>query len=135
MLLRENHRLHARNFEAFAAAHVFAGHQVVFAEHIGAGFCKTGAVALIGSSGKLTLLGAYYPCDFVLGGLVAVGTVEGCWFLFGAFVKKIVFFHEKVVGPFAQLRASSNPSLIVQTIQLLHVRLATSYGNMRVWRA
>jgi hypothetical protein len=85
--------LHAGDFEAFAAAHIFTGHQVILAQHIGAGFGKAGTVALVGAPGKLALLGAHYPRDFVLSGLVAVGTVQRGCLLFGAFVKKISFFN------------------------------------------
>jgi len=53
-LFGEHHRLHAGDLEAFAAAHILAGHQVVFAEHVGAGFGKARAVTLIGASGELT---------------------------------------------------------------------------------
>jgi hypothetical protein len=91
----EDDGLDAGDLEAFAAAHVFAGHLVVFAQHVGAGFGEAGAVALVGASGKLALLGAHHPGDFILAGLMAVRTVEGRWLLLGALVEKIAFFHEK----------------------------------------
>src|SRR5271168_3169868 len=75
-LLREYHRLHSGNLKAFPAAHVLAGHEIVFAQHVGAGFGEAGAVALVGASGKLALLGADHPGYFILGRLVAVWAVQ-----------------------------------------------------------
>jgi len=92
-LFDESHRLHARDFKAFAAAHVFAHHHIVAADHIGAGLGEFGAVALIGPSGKLFLLGADEPRQLILIRLPAVGTIEGMG-LFGVFlVVKIALIH------------------------------------------
>ncbi|MGB8968851.1 MAG: hypothetical protein WCC16_08620, partial [Candidatus Sulfotelmatobacter sp.] len=73
----------------------------------------------VGASGKLALLGAHDPGNFVLGGLMAMGTVQGCHLLLSALVKKIALFHET---------------------RLLHVRGSTGYGKMKIgfaaeWRA
>src|SRR5580698_4308662 len=110
MLFGEDDRLHAGDLKPLAAAHILAAHQVVFAEHVGAGFAEAGAVALVSAPGKLALLGAYDPRDLVLSGLMAMGAVQGCHLLLGALAEKIAFFHE---------------------IRLLHVRCGTSYGNMK----
>jgi hypothetical protein len=93
MLFRKHYRLHARNFEAFAAAHVLAGHHVVAAEHIGAGFGEAGAIALVGSAEQLLFLGTYQPIDFVLGGLLAMGTIQRRNFFVRPFVKKFSLVH------------------------------------------
>ena len=45
-----NHGRLARNLEPLAAAHILAGHHVVFAHHVGSGFGKTRAVAFIGTA-------------------------------------------------------------------------------------
>jgi hypothetical protein len=97
-LVGKNHGLHAGNFEPLPASHILAGHQVILAQHVGAGFGEAGAVTLIGAAGKLALLGPDHPGDFILGGLVAVGTVQGRGLLLRALVEKIAFFHEIVVG-------------------------------------
>jgi hypothetical protein len=94
MLFREHDRLHSRNIKPLAAAHVFAGHHVVFAQHVGASFGKAGAVAFVGASRQLPLLGAHQPAYFIFGRLLAMRTVQICRFLLGTFVKKIAFFHE-----------------------------------------
>jgi hypothetical protein len=74
--LSKHYGLHAGNLEAFAATHILAGHEIVFAQHVGASFGETSTVALVGAAaGKLPLFGAYHPGDVILGGLVAVGTV------------------------------------------------------------
>src|SRR5580704_7377990 len=96
-LFCEDHRLHAGNLEAFAAAHVLAHHHVVSAQHVRTGFSEAGAITLVGPSWQLPLLGANQPSDFVLRRLVAVGAVEGCRFLIGFLVEKIALFHV-VVG-------------------------------------
>lgn len=75
ILIRKDYGLDARDFKAFAAAHIFAGHQIVLTQHVGAGFSEPGAVAFVGATGKLALLRAHHPSDFILGGLVAVRTV------------------------------------------------------------
>src|SRR5262249_7650422 len=92
-LVGEDDRLDAGNLEALAAAQVLAGHHVVFAQHVGAGFGEAGAVAFVGAAGKLVLLGAYQPGHFIFGRLMTVGTVQRGWFLFLTFVKEIALFH------------------------------------------
>jgi hypothetical protein len=93
MLLRENNRLHSGDLEAFAAAHVLAGHEVVLAQHVGAGFGKAGAIAFIAASGQLSFLGANNPGDFVLSRLMAVRAVQCGHLLFWPFVEEISLFH------------------------------------------
>src|SRR5580704_3851896 len=121
MLLGENHRLEAGDFEAFAAADVFAGHHVVFAEHVGAGFGEAGAVALVGAAGELLLFGANNPGDFILGGLTAVGTVQVRQFLFRAFIEKFALFHKIAVGRW---------SFFVGLDLIIAVLWDSSYGMM-----
>jgi hypothetical protein len=57
-LIRKNHRLQPGNLESLSAAHVLAAHYIVFAQHVGAGFGKAGAIAFIGAAGELALLGS-----------------------------------------------------------------------------
>jgi len=52
LLIQEGHRLDARYFEPFAAAHVLASHQVVAANHVGPGLSELGAIALVGAGGS-----------------------------------------------------------------------------------
>ena len=92
--LISNHSRLPRDIKPFAAAHILAGHHVVFAHHIRPELRKTRAVAIVGASGKLTLLGADYPRDFIIRGLMAMWTVERGRFLFKLFVKKIALFHK-----------------------------------------
>jgi hypothetical protein len=94
-LVHENDRLHGRNLEAFAAAHVLAHHDVVLAQHVRARLCKSGAVALIGSAGDLALLSPHQPGNFVFRGLLAARTVQVRRFLFLPFVEKLAFFHSR----------------------------------------
>jgi hypothetical protein len=81
------------NVESLATAHVLAGHHVVFSNHVGPGLREPGTVAVVGASCKLLFLGANNPCDFVVGGLTTVRTVEGSRFLLLFLVKKIALFH------------------------------------------
>src|SRR5258708_32047271 len=92
-LFGENYRLHARDVETLPAAQILASHHVVFAQHVGAGFGEAGAIALVGATAELTLLSADYPVNFVLAGLLAVGTVERRRFFLLALVEKFAFFH------------------------------------------
>ena len=93
LLFRKYDRLHAGNFEALSAAHVLASHHVVAAEHVGTGLGEAGAVAFVGSAGKLLFLGTYQPVDFVFGGLLAMGTVQRRNLLVRPFVKKFALVH------------------------------------------
>ena len=92
VLLHDNGRL-ARDVEALATAHVLARHHIVFAHHVGAELRKARAVAVVGASCKLALLGAHYPCDFILCRLMAMWTIQRSGFLFLPFIKKIALFH------------------------------------------
>jgi hypothetical protein len=92
-LLGEDCRL-TRNIEALAAAHILAGHYVVFAHHIGTELREAGAIALIGTASELPLLGTNDPSHFVFRRLMAVGTIQRSRLLFLLFVKKIAFFHD-----------------------------------------
>ncbi len=92
-LFREHHGLHPRNLEPLAATHVLAGQHVVFAEHVRSRFGEAGAVAVIGASGELLLLGADHPGNFVFARLLAVRTIQRGHFLVRALIKKIAFFH------------------------------------------
>jgi hypothetical protein len=91
-LFRDHGRL-AGDLKPLSAAHVLAGHHVVFADHVRTRFSETSAVAVVGASGKLALLRTHHPCDFILGRLMAVRAIEGGCFLFLALVEKLAFFH------------------------------------------
>jgi len=82
-----------RNLEPFSAAHVLAGHHVVFPHHVGTEFREAGPVALIGSSPKLALFGAYHPGHLVLRRLVTMRAIQRSRFLFLPLIKKIALFH------------------------------------------
>jgi hypothetical protein len=91
-LLRDHCRLPGE-FEALAAAHVFAGEHVIFAHHIGSEFCEAGAIALVGAPGELSLLAAHHPGHFVFGRLVTMRAIQRSWLFFLALIKKVAFFH------------------------------------------
>ena len=74
-LLGKHDRLHAGDLEAFPATNILAGHQIILAQHVGAGFGEASAVPFVGTTGELTLLGSYHPGDFILGRLMAVRTI------------------------------------------------------------
>lgn len=112
-LLREYHRLYAGDFEALAAPQVLAGHHVVAAEHVGAGFGEAGAVALIGAAGDLFLLGTHQPVDFVFSRLLAVRAIQRGRLFFRAFIEEFAFVHNQsfVVRPWpspAQTKVPAN---------------------------
>ena len=111
-LLGENYRLDAGDLEALAAAHVLTSHQVVFAEHVGAGLGEAGAVTLVGASGKLTLLGANHPSNLVLSRLVAVRTIQGSGFSLLTLVEKVAFFHGLACGSRTREAAGTHNSAI-----------------------
>jgi len=92
-LFCEHNRLHSGNLEALAAAQVLAGHHVVFTEHIRTRFGELGTVAVVATPGKLPLLGAYQPGNFVLPSLLAMGTIQVRHLLFLPLVKKIALVH------------------------------------------
>jgi|SRR5271155_3037605 len=111
----------AGDVEALAAAHVFAGHYVVFADHVVAGLGESGAVAFVGAAGELALLGADQPGHFVLRGLVAVGTIQVRRLFFLAFVEKFAFFHRigfwlagfPARGTLSDLHSTLSPTRII----------------------
>jgi len=115
-LVGKHDRLHSGNLETLAASHILASHHVVSSDHVGARFSEAGAVAFVGAPGKLILLGAHQPVDFVLGGLLAMGTVECRCFLFRTFVEKLALFHSQMSGVSAQWLTSS-----IQPMGLLHI--------------
>ena len=92
-LVEECNGLHSGDFKTLATAHVLAHYEVVTADHVGAGLGKLGAIAFVGASGKLPLLGAYQPGQLIFVGLLAVRAVQVVG-LFGLFlVKEVAFFH------------------------------------------
>jgi hypothetical protein len=93
VLLGKHDRLHSGNLEAFPATHVLASHHIVAAQHIRFRLGEAGAVSFVSASGKLILLGAHQPADFVFGGLLAMRTVQRRHLLFRAFIKKFALFH------------------------------------------
>jgi hypothetical protein len=94
MLVGKDHGLYAGYFEAFAAAHILAGHQVILAEHVRAGLGETSAIPFIGASCQLPFLGANNPGDFVLPRLMAVGAVQSGHLFFRPLIEKFSFFHD-----------------------------------------
>jgi hypothetical protein len=101
-LLGKHDRLHSGNLKALPATHILASHHIVAAQHIGFGLGEAGAVSFVSAAGKLILLGAHQPADFVFGGLLAMRTVQRRQLLFRAFIKKFALFH-RVVGRRSQL--------------------------------
>src|SRR5580704_12456870 len=97
-LLGKHDRLHSGNLKALPATHILASHHIVAAQHIGFGLGEAGAVSFVSAAGKLILLGAHQPADFVFGGLLAMRTVQRRQLLFRAFVKKFALFHRVVDG-------------------------------------
>src|SRR5882762_4175932 len=93
LLIQEGHGLNARDIEALAATHVLAHHDVVLAEHVGAGLGEAGAVALVGAGRKTSFLGADQPADLILAGLVTVRAAEIGGLPVGSLVKKFALVH------------------------------------------
>ena len=91
--LEEGDGLDSGDFEAFAAADIFAGDHVVAADHVGLRLGEAGAVALVGVAGQAGFLAADEPSELVLGRLAAMGTGERVRALLGPLVKKFPFFH------------------------------------------
>jgi hypothetical protein len=92
--------LHARYVEPLAAAHVLAHHDIIFPQHIGASLREAGPVALVGAPRQLPLLGPNKPHDLILGGLVAMRTIQIGRFFISLFIEKIAFFHAGLVPSF-----------------------------------
>ena len=92
--VKEGDGLHGRDVETLPATHVLAHHDIVFAEHVGAGLGEAGPVAVIGPRREVALLGPDQPADLVLGGLVTVRAIEICRLLVGPLVEKIALFHK-----------------------------------------
>jgi hypothetical protein len=91
--LQEGDGLDSGDFEAFAAADIFAGDHVVSADHVGLGFGEAGAVAFVGVARQAVLFAADEPAKLVFGGLSAVGAAERVVTLLWPLVEKIPFFH------------------------------------------
>ena len=126
-LFRKHYGLNARNIEALTAAHILTHHQVIFAQHVRTGLGETSPVALIGARWQLALLGAHDPGNFILRGLMAMRTVQRCWFLLGALVEKLTFFHSVALAlAVARLRAAGigRPTSIITGLG------EASYGKM-----
>src|SRR5271163_2429652 len=70
--LKKCQRLQLGNFEAFAAAHIAAGYEIVAPHHVGLCFGESGPVALVGIARQLGALTPDYPVDLVFAGLAAV---------------------------------------------------------------
>jgi len=91
-LFHDDGRLSSK-LKAFPATHILARHHVVLANHVGPEFGKARAIAFICPSLKLALLGADDPRDLIVGGLVAMWTVQRGGLLFLSLIKKIALFH------------------------------------------
>lgn len=92
-LFRKYHGLQTGDLKTLAAANVLAAHHVIFSQHVGFCFGKSGAVALIGVTRKLLFPGAHDPGNFIIPGLVAVWTVQSGLLLLRTFIKKFALFH------------------------------------------
>jgi hypothetical protein len=126
-----DHRGLAGNVEALAAAHILAGHHVVFANHVGSKFGEAGAVALVGTAAKLVFLGAHHPGHFIFRRLVTVGTVQRSQFLLLLLVKKIALFHKFGAGD-VQRRAPDQLWIIAHLTRraILKRRSRTPQGTL-----
>ena len=101
--LEECQRLQLGDFKTLAAADVGAAYEVVAAHHVGLGFGKAGAVALVGIAWQLRALAANDPVDLIFAWLAAVGANQSVSLLLVGFGKKIAFFHHR-----GQLQAKQN---------------------------
>jgi len=91
-LFRDHRRLPGE-FESLAAAHVFAGHHIVFAQHVRAGLREACTISFIGPAGQLSFFGPYQPRDFVFPRLLAMRAIQlGRLFLL-SLVEKVFFVH------------------------------------------
>ena len=135
-LLREHHRLHPGNLKPLAAnACSCRPSGRLFAQHVGAGLGEAGAVAVVGASGELALFGAHHPRHFILGGLMAVRTVQGRCIFFSEvrLVKKISLLHKGRWSLVVRRRLASfyqgPPSINRKHDYCMFVR-GTGYGKM-----
>ena len=92
-LFSEDYRLHAGDFKSLAAAHILAGHKIIFAQHVGARLGKAGAITFVGASRKLPFLGANDPRDLILRRLMTMRTVQRGHLLLRPLVKEFFFVH------------------------------------------
>jgi hypothetical protein len=104
------------NLEPLPAAQILAAHHVVFAQHVGPRFGESGAIAFVGASGQLALLGAHQPSNFIVSSFVTMRTVQCRRFLFWPLVKEISFVHKAAFS--RQLSAFSAGQLRLR--QLCH---------------
>src|SRR5579884_3680121 len=93
VLFEESDRLYAGNFKTFAAAHVFAGHHVISADHIGARLGELRAVALVSTGRELPLFSAYQPGELIFSRLSAMRTKQRVRPLLLFLVEHIALFH------------------------------------------
>jgi len=138
--VEEGDRLHGRDVEALPATHVLAHHDVVFAEHVGAGLGEACTVALIGARGKVFLLGTNQPVDLVLRRLMAMRAVEVGGLLVGPLVEKFAFFHtslrSSVLGR-QRRRGPDRPSELLHKVagpRDYSAGFALDSGRPQLWR-
>ncbi len=74
-LFHDDRRLPGK-LKPLAAAHVLAGHHVIFPDHVGAELRESGTIAFVGASGKLALLGSDHPGHLVVSRLMAMRTIQ-----------------------------------------------------------
>ena len=91
--LNESDGLNSGNFEALAAADIFAADKVVATDHVALGFGEASTVAIVGPAGKLVFFTTDHPADLVLGLLTAVRAGHRVSALFGTLIEKITLFH------------------------------------------
>jgi len=93
-LVKKSNRLDGCDVETLAAAEVLAHQDVVFAQHVGAGFGKAGAVTVIGAGRQAAFLGTDDPVDLVFRRLVEKKAIETDRLLVGTLVEKFALFHK-----------------------------------------
>src|ERR1700750_2857083 len=87
------HRLNSGYVESFAAADVLASDHVVASHHVALRLGKACAVAVVRSTGKLTLFPAHDPAQLVFRLLSAVRAGHCMGSLLWTFIEIIPFFH------------------------------------------
>src|SRR5512135_1647034 len=87
--------LHSGDVEAFATAHVLAGQHVFATDHVGAGLGELGAIAFVGATAQLPLLGTDHPPDVVFVLLPAMGTGQRGFLSFLSLVVEFALVHRQ----------------------------------------
>jgi hypothetical protein len=97
--LEKSYRLDAGNLEAFAAAHIFAGQQIVLAHHVALRLGELCPVALVGPGRQRLFLHAHNPAHFIFALLPAMWAGQHVLLCLLFFVVKIPFVHDAYYRP------------------------------------